>query len=74
MKTARYDELAELDEQLGHHERLRLLYVACTRAQDHLVISTHRRVRKNVDVEREKLTLAELVALEGDVLAHPPMR
>jgi ATP-dependent helicase/nuclease subunit A len=72
VKTARYDELAELDEQLGHHERLRLLYVACTRAQDHLVISTHRRVRKNVDVEREKLTLAELVALaSADSTARP---
>ena len=72
VKTARYDELAALDEQLGHHERLRLLYVACTRAQDHLVVSTHRRVRKNVDVEREKLTLAELVALESaDSTARP---
>jgi ATP-dependent exoDNAse (exonuclease V) beta subunit len=74
VKTARYDELAALDEQLGHHERLRLLYVACTRAQDHLVISLHRRVRKNADVEREKLTLAELVALESIDSAARPFR
>ncbi|MEP6659089.1 MAG: UvrD-helicase domain-containing protein [Acidimicrobiales bacterium] len=74
VKTARYDELAELDEQLGHHERLRLLYVACTRAQDHLVISTHRRVRKNTDVEREKLTLAELVALASEDSSARPFR
>jgi ATP-dependent exoDNAse (exonuclease V) beta subunit len=40
--TARFDEAATLDEQLDHHERLRLLYVACTRARDHLVVSLHR--------------------------------
>ena len=33
------------DERLAeHHERIRLLYVACTRARDHLVVSLHREV------------------------------
>ena len=40
--TARFDEAVALDEQLDHHERIRLLYVACTRARDHLVVSLHR--------------------------------
>ena len=31
-----------IDEQMSHDERVRLLYVACTRAQDHLVVSLHR--------------------------------
>lgn len=29
------------EARLDHHERLRLLYVACTRARDHLVVSCH---------------------------------
>ena len=32
-----------IDEQMGFHERIRLLYVACTRARDHLVVSLHRK-------------------------------
>ena len=32
-----------LDEQMGDAERRRLLYVACTRAVDHLVVSLHRK-------------------------------
>jgi ATP-dependent helicase/nuclease subunit A len=31
-----------IDEQMGDAERRRLLYVACTRASDHLVVSLHR--------------------------------
>ena len=31
-----------IDEQMDFHEKLRLLYVACTRARDHLVVSVHR--------------------------------
>jgi ATP-dependent helicase/nuclease subunit A len=33
-----------IDEQMGDAERRRLLYVACTRAVDHLVVSMHRGV------------------------------
>ncbi len=39
---ADYETYRPIDEQLGDHERLRLLYVACTRARDHLVVSLHR--------------------------------
>ncbi len=45
VETAEYKEWAPIDEQMGLHERIRLLYVACTRARDHLVVSLHRKVR-----------------------------
>ena len=37
-----YLDFQPLDEQMGDAERRRLLYVACTRAVDHLVVSLHR--------------------------------
>ena len=43
--TNEYVEWAPIDEQMGLHERIRLLYVACTRARDHLIMSVHRKVR-----------------------------
>jgi ATP-dependent exoDNAse (exonuclease V) beta subunit len=48
------------DEQMSFHERLRLLYVACTRARDHLVVSVHRAERAN-PADPGRLTLAELL-------------
>jgi ATP-dependent exoDNAse (exonuclease V) beta subunit len=61
--TEEYDTWAPIDEQMGLHERIRLLYVACTRARDHLVISLHRRERANAP-ERRNRTSAELL-LDG---------
>ena len=43
MSTTDFDDTQPLDEQMDHHERLRLLYVATTRARDHLVVSVHRK-------------------------------
>jgi ATP-dependent helicase/nuclease subunit A len=40
--TAGYDALRDREQTLEEHERLRLLYVAVTRARDHLVVSLHR--------------------------------
>lgn len=37
-----YQQFAPIDEAMGDAERRRLLYVACTRAMDHLVVSCHR--------------------------------
>lgn len=53
--TPEYDQFTPIDEQLDVHERLRLLYVACTRASDHLVVSLHRAAESN------KVTLATTV-------------
>ncbi len=38
-----YEAFRPVDELMGDAERRRLLYVACTRAQDHLVVSLHRK-------------------------------
>jgi ATP-dependent exoDNAse (exonuclease V) beta subunit len=43
--TDEYMEWAPIDEQMSLDERIRLLYVACTRAEDHLVVSLHRKLR-----------------------------
>ena len=39
--TAGFDRLADLEDEMDSEEKLRLLYVACTRARDHLLIATH---------------------------------
>ncbi len=39
--TAGFDRLADLEDEMDDEEKLRLLYVACTRARDHLLIATH---------------------------------
>ena len=41
VRTAGYDDLAQREEAMEAHERLRLLYVGATRARDHLVVSLH---------------------------------
>jgi ATP-dependent helicase/nuclease subunit A len=37
-----FEDFKPIDEQMSDAERRRLLYVACTRAVDHLVVSLHR--------------------------------
>ena len=45
VETIDYDIAQPLDEQLSDLERIRLLYVAFTRARDHLVVSLHRKLK-----------------------------
>src|ERR671910_135716 len=62
-----------VDEQMSHDERIRLLYVACTRARDHVVVSLHRAPRKSAPDEAARLTSAELlVAAMGELLDTIP--
>ncbi|MFL0411127.1 UvrD-helicase domain-containing protein [Microbacterium paludicola] len=42
MQTNDFADAAPLDEQMDSAERQRLLYVAATRARDHLIVSLHR--------------------------------
>jgi ATP-dependent exoDNAse (exonuclease V) beta subunit len=42
VQTGDFEAHKPVDEQMDEHERRRLLYVATTRAQDHLVVSLHR--------------------------------
>jgi ATP-dependent helicase/nuclease subunit A len=43
LETVEFSEQLPIEEQMDHHERLRLLYVAATRARDHLIVSVHRK-------------------------------
>jgi ATP-dependent exoDNAse (exonuclease V) beta subunit len=61
VQTAHFELRKPVDEQMGFHEKLRLLYVACTRARDHLVVSTHRKDRDLTNVDAGNWTHAELL-------------
>ena len=39
--TTNHDPRADIEAEMDTHEKLRLLYVACTRARDHLLVSCH---------------------------------
>ncbi len=69
VQTAEFELHKPIDEQMGFHEKLRLLYVACTRARDHLVVSVHRKVRPLNPADRLHWTHAELV---WEAAAHAP--
>jgi ATP-dependent exoDNAse (exonuclease V) beta subunit len=72
VRTEAFDAWKPIDEQMSHDERIRLLYVACTRAQDHLVVSLHRKQRPVPD-DDSRLTSAELLTKAlGDRLADLP--
>jgi ATP-dependent exoDNAse (exonuclease V) beta subunit len=77
VQTASFELHRPVDEQMGFHEKLRLLYVAATRARDHLVVSLHRRARDLAGVDRSRWTHAELLHdaarhATGSPAAPPP--
>jgi ATP-dependent exoDNAse (exonuclease V) beta subunit len=45
--TANHEPRFDLEIEMDAHEKLRLLYVAATRARDHLVVSAHHKVEGN---------------------------
>ncbi|MEJ7795807.1 MAG: UvrD-helicase domain-containing protein [Nocardioides sp.] len=47
LETDDFNDLIPVDEQMDTLEKLRLLYVAATRARDHLVVSLHRPEKPN---------------------------
>src|SRR5439155_16969604 len=58
--TEELEAWTPIDEQMNYHERIRLLYVACTRARDHLVVSVTRKARRSAP-DPAKRTNAELL-------------
>jgi len=58
--TQEFEDFKPVDEQMAFDERVRLLYVAATRAKDHLVLSLQRKVRAKAP-EPSKRTNAELL-------------
>ena len=72
-ETEEWASWAPIDEQMGLHERIRLLYVACTRACDHLVVSLHRKAWRKPPDSPSKRTNAELlVAGMGQLIDDVP--
>jgi ATP-dependent exoDNAse (exonuclease V) beta subunit len=72
MVTAEFEAFKPIDEQMAFDERVRLLYVACTRARDHLVLSLHRRTRVTVPHAVNRTNAELLVDGLGDVLESLP--
>jgi len=64
VRTQEYVDWKPIDEQMGYDERIRLLYVACTRAADHLIVSLHRAQRAKPVTTNAARTNAELL-VEG---------
>jgi ATP-dependent helicase/nuclease subunit A len=69
LQTNDFATAQPLDEQMGEFERRRLLYVAATRARDHLVVSLHRagNTRSNARILAE----ARAADLAGAVALNP---
>jgi ATP-dependent exoDNAse (exonuclease V) beta subunit len=66
VQTGDFEVAKPIDEQMDHHERLRLLYVGCTRARDHLVVSLHRKAdTATTPPEDRQHSSAELLARAG---------
>jgi ATP-dependent exoDNAse (exonuclease V) beta subunit len=72
VSTQEFEDWKPIEEQMGFHERIRLLYVACTRAQDHLVLSLQRRVRSKAPEASTRTNAELLVEGTGDRLAGLP--
>ncbi len=72
VETDEYAERAPIDEQMNYHERIRLLYVACTRARDHLVVSTHRKERASEPPPDRRTNAELLVDGMGDLFDELP--
>jgi ATP-dependent helicase/nuclease subunit A len=70
--TAEWEANLPIDEQMGYDERIRLLYVACTRACDHLVVSLHRCEKKSAPAPTKRTNSELLLAGMGDRLADLP--
>ena len=61
-QSAAFGERNEAEVIAAHFERLRLLYVACTRARDHLVVSVHRKAAPRKTQGDHNLESGELLA------------
>jgi ATP-dependent helicase/nuclease subunit A len=72
VRTDDFVEWAPIDEQMGLHERIRLMYVACTRARDHLIVSLHRKARAKPPSPRLRTNAELMLDGMGDVVDDLP--
>ena len=68
--TEEWEQSRPIDEQMSYDERVRLLYVAATRAKDHLVVSLHRRERSSEPKAINRTNAEILVAGMGGTVEH----
>ena len=61
--TPGYDELLQLEDRMSAEEHIRLMYVATTRARDHLVLS----LRRKTSDKCAAATIAEYMENRGDL-------
>jgi ATP-dependent helicase/nuclease subunit A len=55
LDTAGYTAVAEREQLIDQHEQLRLLYVAATRARDHLIVSLHHKAQTTIRCQAAEL-------------------
>ena len=67
LETGDFQDQLPLDEQMTSYERLRLMYVAATRARDHLVVSLHRSGTTDTNARR----LADADAAKAGAVPPP---
>jgi len=72
VSTPEYEEWKPIDEQMAFDERVRLLYVATTRACDHLVVSLHHKVRKSPPDPNRRTNAELLISGMADLLDTLP--
>ena len=68
-QTAGYADLLEVETDMSRDERVRLLYVAATRARDHLVLSMRRPARNN---NSDAHKIAELAEARQEAMPDTP--
>lgn len=71
-RTSQFDLAKELDDEMDGPERERLLYVALTRARDHLAVSRHHRVSAKGDpITSHGASMANFANGQGESLVRP---
>ncbi|TDD59573.1 DNA helicase UvrD [Kribbella antibiotica] len=72
VQTEDFDLVQPVDEQMDDYERRRLLYVAATRARDHLVVSLHRSGTRRHSSNAELFASAGAAEVPGIALFDGP--
>lgn len=55
LETAQFDARRTVEDVMGEHEGIRLLYVALTRARDHLIVSVHHKASGTVGCHAHRI-------------------
>ncbi len=67
IQTGDFEAAVPVDEQMDDYERLRLLYVATTRARDHLIVSLHRAFGSSASTAAQVMSDAGGASVAGAV-------